>query len=95
MLGLIGSFLYGITALNSVVIAWLFYKSRDGALRIAVILFFVAYAWNLLSRAAFTIAGTDSNPVNLLIIIIPPFLATSYLAHYLCKKYPINNKRKE
>ena len=75
--------LYLGTAVNLILIALLFIKTRNGILRRSLVMFFGSTAWGLLVRFSVGMNLIFVDDKTILVMIAPMFITSAYLAKYL------------
>jgi len=72
---------------------WIFYKSKDGLLRVAMLILFAGYATAMILRVALVLFSIDLNTVNQMVIF--PTLVAQMVACIVAGSYYINNKERK
>lgn len=86
----VGSILYLISGICALILAAIFYKSKDGWLRKSMILIFLGYGIGLFLRAFVEIFNLGWEGIGFYIILLP-FLSLFFGTGYIFQKY-IRNK---
>ena len=87
MIDVVWQSLYAITALSFVLIAWLFFKAKNGKMRKIFIAFFLSLVWGSVVRMMVGLNVIEFNGYAPIIVIVPIFGTTVWLARYLFNTY--------
>jgi len=79
--------LYFGTAINMILIALLFMRTKNGIFKRALVMFFASTAWGLLVRFSIGMNLLFVDDKTILIMIAPMFITSAYLGRYLYKTY--------